>query len=69
MKFEKNSGILYSSTLIPNVKSSSKVHLLISVGDPADPDPQDQHVFWLRILPLSHKCLERTEIMLDNIEF
>ncbi len=41
-----------------------------SVGDP---DPKDPHVFLglpirLRILPFSHKCVERTEKMLDKIE-
>jgi hypothetical protein len=63
MKFEKNLGILYSSILIPNVKSSSKVTFLSVLGirrfrirrirmflglpDP-DPDPDpDPQVMYL----------------------
>jgi hypothetical protein len=58
--------------------------LLHSVWDP-EPDQKDPHVFWppgsgsiiqvygsgsgSGILTFSHKCIERTEIMLDKIQF
>jgi hypothetical protein len=63
----------------PNLSKS----LLTSVGDPdpePDPDPQDPHFLGLhlsevririqpRILPFSHRCVERTEIMPAKLNF
>jgi hypothetical protein len=42
--------------------------MFLGLRDP-DPDPLVRGAVRIRILLFSHKCLERTEIMLDKIEF